>query len=68
MQILTQEILILRRSCPATNYVTTMFHPTIVHCAHQYLNSIATPELGMIPTRNKGTLTDSHIAKDTTKT
>ena len=24
--------------------------------------------MGMIPTRNKGTLADSHIAKDTTKT
>ena len=47
------RILILRRSFPATSYVTTTFHPTIGQCAHHSLSSTATPKLGMIPTRNK---------------
>ena len=67
MQRLTQEILILKGACPATSYVIAMFHPTIGQCAHQSLSNISTPELFMIPTRNKGTLADSHIANDTTK-
>ena len=62
-----QEILILKKACPATSYVTATFHPTIGQCAHQSLNGIATPEMGMVPTMNKGTLANSHIAKDTTK-
>ena len=53
--------------CPANSYVTAMFHPTIGQCAHQYISSTATPEMGMIPTRNKETLVDSHIAKDMSK-
>ena len=64
----TQEIFILKESCPATSYVATTFDPTIGQCAHQSLRSISTPELGMIPTRNKGTLEDFHKAKDTIKT
>ena len=44
-----------------------MFHPTIGQCAHQSLSNIATPELGMISLRNKGTLADSYIAKGATK-
>ena len=36
-------------------------------CAHQSLSSTATPELDMIPIRNKGTLADSQIAKDITR-
>ena len=44
-----------------------MFHPTISQCAHHSLSTIATLELGMIPTRNKGTLAGSHIAKDISK-
>ena len=63
----TQEILILKMSCPTTNYVAAMFHPTIGHFSHQYLNNIATPELGMIPTRNKGTTKVLDIAKYTSK-
>jgi len=66
-RIETQEILILKEAFRATSYVATTFHPTIGQCAHQSLNDTATPELGMVPTRNKGTLADSHIAKDTTK-
>ena len=50
-------------ACPATNYVAATFHPTIGQCAHQSLSTTATLELGMIPTRNKGTLAGSHIAK-----
>ena len=65
MQKLTQEILILKESCPATSYVVATIHPTIGESAHQSLNNTATPKLGMIPTRNKGTLAGSHIAKDT---
>jgi len=57
----------LKEACPATSYVAATFHPTIGQCAHQSLNDTATPELGMVSTRNKGTLADSHIAKDTTK-
>ena len=53
---------------PATSYVAATFHPTIGQCAHQSLSSTDTPKLGMIPTRNKGTLADSHKSKDTTKT
>ena len=49
--------------CPATIYVTATFHPTIGQCAHQSLSDTATPELGMISSRNKGTLVDSYIAK-----
>ena len=60
-------ILILRRSFPANSYVAAMFHPTIGQCAHQPISSTATLELGMIPTRNKGTTTGSHIAKAITK-
>ena len=44
--------LILKRTCPTTIYVAAMFHPTIGQCAHQSLISTATPELGMISTRN----------------
>ena len=55
LQRLTQRrILILKEVCPATSYVAAMFHPTIGQCAHQSLSSTATPELGMISTRNKG--------------
>ena len=64
----TQEILILKGACLATNYVATTFHPTIGQWAHQSLSGTATPEMGMIPTRNMETLEDSHITKDTTKT
>ena len=67
MKRLTQEILILKEACSATSYVVAMFHPTIGQCAHHSLSTTATPELGMIPTRNKGTLADSHIAKDISK-
>ena len=59
--------LILRRTCPATSYVAAMFHPTIGQCAHQSLSNTATPELGMISSRNKGTLADSYIAKGAIK-
>ena len=38
---------------PATSYVTTTFHPTIGQCAHQSLSITTTPNLGMIPSRNK---------------
>ena len=62
-----QEILILKGACPATSYVAAMFHPTIDQCAHQSLSNTATPEMGMIPTRNKGTTTGSHIATYTSK-
>ena len=50
----TQEICILKEACPSTSYVTATFHPTIGQCAHQSLSNIATPEFGMISTRNKG--------------
>ena len=50
-----------------TSYVIATFLPTIGQCTHQSLSSTATPELGLISTRNKGTLADSHVAKDTTK-
>ena len=54
MQRLTQtRILILKEACPTTSYVVATFHPTIGQCAHQSLSSTTTPELGMIPTRNK---------------
>ena len=53
----------LGKKLPATSYVTAMFHPTIYQCAHQSLSTTATLELGMIPTRNKGTLEGSHITK-----
>ena len=68
MQRLTQRYLSLKEARPATSYVAATFHPTIGQCAHQSLSNTATPELGMISTGNKGTLADSHIAKDTTKT
>ena len=68
MQRLTQRYLSYEEACPATNYVTETFHPNIGQCSHQSLSSTSTLELGMIPRRNKGTLIDSHIAKDTTKT
>ena len=58
------EILILKITYSATSYIAVMFHPTIGQCAHQSLNNTTTPQLGMIPTRNKGTLVDSYIAKD----
>ena len=67
MKRLTHRYLSLKEARPATNYITTMFHPTIGHCAHQSLSTTTTPELGMILTRNKGTTTGSHIAKDTSK-
>ena len=67
MQRLTQEILILKEYCPATSYVVAMFHPTIGPCAHQSLSNTSNPKLGMIPTRNKGTLARSHIAKGISK-
>ena len=57
----------MKEVCPATSYVAATFHPTIGQCAHQYFSNTATPKLGMIPTRNKGTLTDSHIAKGISK-
>ena len=57
------KILIFERCCTATNYVTATFHPTIGQCAHQSLSDTATPELGMISSRNKGTLVESYIAK-----
>ena len=57
------RILILRKSCPATSYVDATFHPTIGQRAHQSLSTTATPKLGMIPTRYKGTITDSHTAR-----
>ena len=57
----------LERACPATNYVTATFHPTIGQYAHQYISNTTTPELGMITTRNKGTLASSHIAKGISK-
>ena len=53
----------MRRTCPTTSYVVAAVHPTIGQCARQYLSNIATLELGMISSRNKGTLTDSYIAK-----
>ena len=56
-------MLILEEACPATSYVIATFHPTIGQCSHQYLSNTTTPEVGMIPTRNKGTLASSHIAK-----
>ena len=64
---LNTRILILEEACPATNYVTAMFHPTIGQCAHQSLSNTSTPKLCMIPTRNKGTLAISQIAKDITR-
>ena len=54
-------------ACPETSYVAATFHPTIEKCAHESLENTATPELAMIPTRNKGTTTGSHIAKDVLK-
>ena len=62
LQRLSTRILILKRSWPATSYVVAMFHPTIGQCAHQYLSITATPDLGMISTRNQGT-TDLHKAR-----
>ena len=62
-----QEYLSYEEVRPVTSYVTAMFHLTIGQCAHQSLSNTATPELGMIPTRNKGTLVGSHIAKDMSK-
>ena len=44
-----------------------MFHPTIGQCAHQSLSDTTTLEMGMISSRNKGTLADSYIAKGATK-
>ena len=48
----------LERIFPAMSYVASTFHPTIGQCA---------PDLGMIPTRNKGTLAGSHIDKGISK-
>ena len=56
------RILILEEACPATSYIATTFHPTIGQCAHKSLSTPATPEMGMISTRNWGT-TSSHITK-----
>ena len=67
MQRLTQTYLSLKEVRPATNYVTITFHPNIGQCAHKSLSNTTTPELGMITTRNKGTLAGSHIAKDMSK-
>ena len=53
MQRLTQRYLYLKEVFSITSYFATTFHPTIGQCAHQYLNSTATLEMGMIPTRNK---------------
>ena len=53
LQRLSTRILILKISWPTTSYVTTTFHSTIGQCAHQSLSNTATPELDMIPTRNK---------------
>ena len=39
----------LIRTRPATSCVVATFHPTTGHRAHQSLNNIATPDLGMIP-------------------
>ena len=61
-------MIILGEACLATSYIVVTFHPTIGQCAHQSLSNTATPELGMIPTRNKGTLAESHIDKDITRT
>ena len=57
----------MRRRFPTTSYVAVRFHPTIGQCAHQSLSSTTTLELGMIPTRNKGTAIGSHIAKEVSK-
>ena len=57
----------LEEACLAISFLAATFHPTIGQCAHQYLSNTATPKLVMIPTRNKGTLEDSHIAKDISK-
>ena len=57
----------MKKACPATIYVAATFHPTIGQCAHHSLSTTDTPELGMIPIRNKGTLAGSHIAKDISK-
>ena len=59
--------LILKKYFPTTSYVAATFHPTIGLCAHQSLRNTTTLELGMIPTRNKGTLEGSHIAKGISK-
>ena len=42
------------KNLPTTSYVAATFHPTIGHYAHQYLSITTTPDLSMIPTRNKG--------------
>ena len=49
-------------NCPATSYVAATFHPTIGQRAHQSLNNIATPKLGMIP-QGIRVKADLHIAK-----
>ena len=49
---LNTRILSLRISFPATSYVAATFHPTIGQCAPYSLSITATPELGMISTRN----------------
>ena len=64
---LTQGYLSYEESCSTTSHVTATFHPTIGQCTHQSLSNTATPELGMISSRNKGTLADSYIAKGATK-
>ena len=55
--------LIFKKRFYATSYIIATFHPTIGQCTHQYLSDIASPELGMISYRNKGTLANSYIAK-----
>ena len=67
MHRLTQRYLSYEEARLATSYVAATFHPTIGQCAHQSLSTTATHNPSMIPIRNKGTLADSHIAKDTTK-
>ena len=64
---ITSNTYLSMENSPATSYVAATFHPTIGQCAHQSFSNTATPELGMIPTRNKGTLTYSHIAKGISK-
>ena len=57
----------MKEACPITNYIPTTFHLDKCQCAHQSLSNTATPELGMISYRDKGTLANSYIAKDAIK-
>ena len=49
---LNTRILILRRSFPATRFVSATFHPTIGQCAPYSLSITATPKMSMISTGN----------------